>query len=97
MTQAANHTTHGYYQNKGSQIGGIGSDFITAPEISQLFGEMIGVWLVHTWEAMGSPNRVRVVELGPGNGVLMRDVLRSVGMHGCLLVYLFISSDDTHI
>lgn len=77
MTQAANHSEHGYYQNKIGQIGARG-DFITAPEISQLFGEMVGLWLVANWQAMGSPPRVNIVELGPGNGVLMRDVLKTL-------------------
>jgi NADH dehydrogenase [ubiquinone] 1 alpha subcomplex assembly factor 7 len=77
MTQAANHTSHGYYQNKSNQIGRQG-DFITAPEVSQLFGEMIAIWLVSNWEAMGSPNRVNLVEMGPGNGVLMRDIFKTI-------------------
>jgi NADH dehydrogenase [ubiquinone] 1 alpha subcomplex assembly factor 7 len=51
-------------------------DFITAPEISQVFGECIGLWCVDTWEKMGAPPSFRLVELGPGNGTLMSDILR---------------------
>ena len=52
-------------------------DFITAPEISQVFGELIGVWCVAQWQAMGSPAFFNLVELGPGRGTLMNDVLRA--------------------
>lgn len=52
-------------------------DFITAPEISQVFGECIGSWCVDTWEKMGAPASFRLVELGPGNGTLMSDILRT--------------------
>ena len=56
---------------------GAKGDFITAPEISQIFGEMIGLWLVVMWQIMGSPQRVVLAELGPGRGTLMADVLRA--------------------
>jgi NADH dehydrogenase [ubiquinone] 1 alpha subcomplex assembly factor 7 len=52
-------------------------DFITAPEISQMFGELIGVWLAAVWAQMGAPENVRVIELGPGRGTLMLDALRA--------------------
>ena len=65
-------TTQGYYATRP----GIGRDFITAPEISQIFGELIGLWLVHEWKAMGAPDEVRLVEIGPGRGRLMQDALR---------------------
>ncbi len=55
---------------------GAAGDFITAPEISQMFGEMIGVWLVDMWKRAGSPANVRYVEAGPGRGTLARDALR---------------------
>jgi SAM-dependent MidA family methyltransferase len=51
-------------------------DFITAPEISQVFGECIGLWCIDAWERMGSPDALRLVECGPGNGTLMSDILR---------------------
>jgi len=66
---------HGYYRTK-SGIGAAG-DFTTAPEISQIFGELIGLWLADRWQAAGSPAIFDLVELGPGRGVLMQDALRA--------------------
>jgi NADH dehydrogenase [ubiquinone] 1 alpha subcomplex assembly factor 7 len=66
---------HGYYQHR-DPLGRAG-DFITAPEISQLFGELIGVWCVATWQAMGEPGSFILAELGPGRGTLMADLLRA--------------------
>jgi SAM-dependent MidA family methyltransferase len=57
---------------------GAGGDFITAPEVSQMFGELIGVWCASAWEVMGKPKRLSLVELGPGRGTLMADLLRAV-------------------
>ena len=56
---------------------GRGGDFITAPEISQAFGECLGLWAAVTWEALGRPDPVLLVELGPGRGTLMADALRA--------------------
>ena len=56
---------------------GTAGDFITAPEISQMFGELIGLWAAATWRAMGSPGEIKLVELGPGRGTMMVDVLRA--------------------
>ena len=64
------------YYAKGDPFGADG-DFITAPEISQVFGELIGAWSVAVWEQMGSPSRFSLIELGPGRGTLMRDALRA--------------------
>jgi len=64
----------GYYANREA-IGAKG-DFITAPEISQMFGEMIGIWAVERWEELGRPTPFNLVELGPGKGTLMGDLLR---------------------
>ena len=67
---------HGYYVHR-SAIGASG-DFITAPEISQIFGELIGLWAAFVWQQMGRPARFRLMELGPGRGTLMRDALRAL-------------------
>jgi NADH dehydrogenase [ubiquinone] 1 alpha subcomplex assembly factor 7 len=56
---------------------GAAGDFTTAPEISQMFGELIGLWAVETWRLMGGPPDIRLVELGPGRGTLMADALRA--------------------
>jgi SAM-dependent MidA family methyltransferase len=56
---------------------GAAGDFTTAPEISQMFGELIGLWGAALWQAMGSPTPFRLIELGPGRGTLMADALRA--------------------
>ncbi len=55
---------------------GMKGDFVTAPEISQLFGEIIGVWCIEQWQRLGSPRKINLVELGPGQGTMLRDILR---------------------
>ena len=65
---------HGYYM-RGDVFGRDG-DFVTSPEISQVFGEVLGVWAALQHEALGSPGTLRVVEFGPGRGTLMADLLR---------------------
>jgi NADH dehydrogenase [ubiquinone] 1 alpha subcomplex assembly factor 7 len=57
---------------------GAAGDFITAPEISQMFGELLGLWTADLWDRMGRPRPFRLVELGPGRGTLMRDALRAI-------------------
>ncbi len=66
---------HGYYTTH-DPLGARG-DFITAPEISQMFGELVGLWMATVWKKMGAPENVRVIELGPGRGTLMNDALRA--------------------
>jgi SAM-dependent MidA family methyltransferase len=66
---------HGYYTTR--EPIGAGGDFITAPEISQMFGELIGLWMTALWKQMGSPAEVRIIELGPGRGTLMKDAMRA--------------------
>ncbi len=56
---------------------GSDGDFITAPEISQIFGEIIGIWAITAWQKMGSPEHFALVEFGPGRGTLMADLLRA--------------------
>ena len=75
MEDALVHPRLGYYM--GRDPFGREGDFITAPEISQMFGELIGLWCVIEWQAMGKPTPVNLVELGPGRGTLMADVLRA--------------------
>jgi NADH dehydrogenase [ubiquinone] 1 alpha subcomplex assembly factor 7 len=67
---------HGYYRHR-SPIGAAG-DFITAPEISQVFGELLGLWAAVVWQQMGQPETVTLLEAGPGRGTLMRDALRAI-------------------
>ena len=79
MSLALHHPLHGYYAGTDrlrEQIGR-GGDFVTAPEISQTFGELLLVWCVDAWRRLGSPPRVRLVELGPRRGTLMRDMLKA--------------------
>ncbi|MEM9331127.1 MAG: SAM-dependent methyltransferase [Pseudomonadota bacterium] len=65
----------GYY-NSANVLGRQG-DFITAPEVSQMFGEMLAIWAIQAWKNLGSPNTVNLVELGPGRGTMMSDILRT--------------------
>ena len=75
MTLCLSHPEHGYYMTR-DPFGRTG-DFITAPEMSQMFGELIGLWAAGVWQLMGSPENVRLVELGPGRGTMMLDALRA--------------------
>ncbi|QGM97863.1 class I SAM-dependent methyltransferase [Methylocystis parvus] len=74
MSLCLGHPRHGYYMTRDPF--GADGDFITAPEISQMFGELIGVWTSEAWRMSGSPSPARLIELGPGRGTLMSDVLR---------------------
>lgn len=69
------HPSHGYYITR-DPLGETG-DFITSPEISQLFGEMLALWAIEKWQALGSPTRFTLLECGPGRGTLMSDLLRA--------------------
>lgn len=75
MALCLTHPQHGYYVTQ--EPFGAKGDFTTAPEISQMFGELIGIWAASVFRMMGSPPHVQLVELGPGRGTMMRDVLRT--------------------
>ena len=66
----------GYYPTRDPL--GVDGDFVTAPEISQMFGEALGLWVVQAWQDIGAPDRFNLVELGPGRGVMMADMLRAM-------------------
>lgn len=72
MELALYHPTHGYYRSQEA----VGQDFTTSPEISQVFGELIGAWAIDYYEKLGLPKSLSLVELGPGKGNLMADLLR---------------------
>ena len=78
MGLALGHPTMGYYMTRDPL--GLQGDFTTAPEISQMFGELIGLWAAETWVAMGAPPKLRLIELGPGRGTLMQDALRAASV-----------------
>jgi len=65
----------GYYMKKKSF--GKKGDFITAPNISRLFSEMIAIWIVSFWQSLGSPKKFNLIELGAGNGEMMRVLIES--------------------
>ena len=75
MAAALGDADSGYYRTRDA-IGAAG-DFVTAPEISQMFGELIGLWCAESWRQLGRPDPFVLVELGPGHGTLMRDALRA--------------------
>ncbi|TQD86918.1 hypothetical protein C1H46_027535 [Malus baccata] len=74
MEEVLTNPKAGFYMNR--DVFGAGGDFITSPEVSQMFGEMVGVWAMSMWEQMGQPDKVNLVELCPGRGTLMADLLR---------------------
>jgi len=90
MRRCLSDPQHGYYTTR-SGIGRDG-DFTTAPEISQVFGELIGLWAVVVWQQMGAPGRVNLVELGPGRGELIADALRAARV-----VPAFLQAVDIHL
>ena len=104
MYQCMQNPQYGYYTAKENVIGGKADssssgpvgDFITSPEISQLFGELVGVWMVDCWHKLGKPPSFSLVELGPGRGTLMRDMMRTIrhwpAMHSAVEVHLLETS-----
>ncbi|MBL4805572.1 MAG: SAM-dependent methyltransferase [Alphaproteobacteria bacterium] len=90
MAIALGHPEHGYYM-KQDPLGRDG-DFTTAPEISQMFGEMLGIWAADAWLALRMPKKFALVECGPGRGTLMKDLMRAVkkveGFHDAAEIHL---------
>jgi len=81
MELALQHPEYGYYR-KGDPLGQ-GGDFITAPEVSQMFGELIGLAFAEAWKTLDRPDPFVMCELGPGRGTLMQDALRATAkIHG---------------
>ena len=76
MELCLTHPEHGYYVSR-DPLGREG-DFTTAPEVSQMFGELLGLWAASVWKAIGSPPLLRLIELGPGRGTMMADALRAL-------------------
>jgi NADH dehydrogenase [ubiquinone] 1 alpha subcomplex assembly factor 7 len=75
MNRCLHDPQNGYYATRPAL--GADGDFITAPMVSQMFGELIGLWAVETWRRLGAPNPFYLVELGPGEGVMISDALRA--------------------
>lgn len=90
MTDCLLHPQHGYYTTR-DPIGAAG-DFITAPELSQMFGELLGLCLAQSWLDQGAPSPFILAELGPGRGTLMADILRATrgvpGFHDAMRLHL---------
>ena len=76
----------GYYPTR-DPLGSDG-DFITAPEISQMFGEVIGLWCIQTWQDMGRPETLQLIEVGPGRGIMMGDILSAAKLDKAFLTAL---------
>lgn len=94
MADCLLHPDHGYYATRDPF--GAGGDFTTAPEISQMFGELLGLCLAQTWLDQGAPAPFTLAELGPGRGTLMADLLRATrtvpGFHAAARVTLIEAS-----
>ena len=78
MTVCLLDPTQGYYPTRDPL--GADGDFITAPEISQMFGEVLGLWCVQSWIDLGRPKTLHLIEYGPGRGIMMSDMLRSAAL-----------------
>ncbi|KAI0067246.1 DUF185-domain-containing protein [Artomyces pyxidatus] len=78
MQLCLSHPTEGYYMKSSNAVFGASGDFITSPEISQVFGELVGVWLLSQYISLAQTREIRLVELGPGRGTLMDDILRTL-------------------
>lgn len=101
MRQCLTSDQGGYYtrQTTGHDQFGTKGDFITSPEISQVFGELVGIWLYTEWLAQGRKEKVQIIEVGPGRGTLMDDVLRTISSFKSFArsieaIYMIEASDD---
>lgn len=101
MRQCLTSDQGGYYtrQTSGHDQFGAKGDFITSPEISQVFGELVGIWLYTEWLAQGRKEKVQIIEVGPGRGTLMDDVLRTISSfkpfaQSIEAIYMIEASDD---
>ncbi len=83
MAACLHDPAEGYYASRPSL--GAEGDFLTAPLVSQMFGELIGLWCIAVWEALGRPARLCLIEIGPGDGTLMEDMLRALKLAPDLL------------
>jgi len=90
MSLALCHPKYGYYITRDPL--GVDGDFTTAPEISQIFGELVAVWIIDKWKNIGSPESFSLVECGPGRGTLMSDILRVVSK-----IPEFVSAVNVHM
>ncbi len=94
LTSALSDPDHGYYITRDPF--GARGDFTTAPEISQIFGELIGLWSAALWQSMGEPHLFNWVELGPGRGTLMADAVRAtrkiIGFHEACHIHMIETS-----
>ncbi|KAI7866521.1 S-adenosyl-L-methionine-dependent methyltransferase [Spinellus fusiger] len=77
MRQVLVNPQSGYYMH--NDVFGSKGDFITSPEISQMFGELSGIWYLTEWMRLGKPQKIQIIECGPGRGTLMSDMLRALG------------------
>lgn len=90
MRLCLTHPQYGYYVTRDPF--GARGDFTTAPEISQMFGELVGLWLASVWQLLRAPENMRVIELGPGRGTMLADALRAVrtvpGFQAAIVLHL---------
>jgi len=80
MNESLLNPEYGYYykeRSKEKDIFGEKGDFITNPEISQIYSELIGIWTITQWKNLGEPKKFRIIELGPGKGTLMKDLIKT--------------------